>query len=292
MLLLVNPASRVGTRRRRRAAAAFAKAGVPCHVLVTDRPGHAAELTAEHGPRHAAVFTLGGDGTAMEAIGTLASLGRPCPVGILAGGTGNLLARTLAVPLDVTRAVPRLLAGDEARVDLGRLQDGRRFAFAAGVGIDVSMIADAPASLKRRIGVGAYAWSAARAVLRRQTFRVRATVDGRVHERDAVAVMIANFGAVLNAGILLGPGIHEDDGLLDLCIFSPRSGLDSLRILFRLYRRDFRNDRLLLYAAGRNFRIETDVPRGAEADGELIGNTPLEVVVEPLAASVLIPRPD
>lgn len=292
MLLLINPAARVGMRRQRDAVAAFARAGVPCRSLVTDHPGHAARLTADEGPRHAAVFTLGGDGTAMEAIGALASMGRPVPVGILAGGTGNLLARTLGIPLSVGRAVPRLLDGDIARVDLGRLGDGRRFAFAAGIGIDASMIAGAPAAMKRRLGVAAYVISAAKALLRRETFTVRATVDGHQHERQAAAVMIANFGAVLNAGIHLGPRIREDDGLLDLCVFSPRSRIDALRILLRLFRRDFRDDRLLLYAAGREFRIETDVPRAAEADGELIGDTPLDIVVEPLAASLLVPHRD
>lgn len=289
VLLLVNPASRVGSRRKERAAEAFARAGVPCDVIVTDTAGQAGAIARARARDYHSIFSLGGDGTAMEIISALAGAISSCPVGILAGGTGNLLARTLGIPLDVRRAVPALLRGTSMRVDLGRLADGRRFAFAAGVGIDSRMIEGAPESLKRRLGIAAYMLAAGRAIVRRENFHVRATVDGVVHEREAVSVMVANFGAVLNRLITLGPNIRQDDGLLDLCIFSPRTLLESVRVLWRLYRNDFRSDPCMLYASGRIFRIETDPPRKAEADGEIIGETPLAIHVEPLAATLLVP---
>lgn len=262
---------------------------MPCDVIVTETAGRAGEIARARAGEYHSIFSLGGDGTAMEIVSALAGQNVTCPVGILAGGTGNLLARTLGIPLDVGRAVPALLRGTPVRVDLGRLADGRRFAFAAGVGIDSRMIEGAHASLKRRLGIAAYALAAGQAILQRESFRVRATVDGVVHERAAVSVMVANFGAVLNRLITLGPNIRQDDGLLDLCIFSPRTSFDSVRVLWRLYRNDFRSDPCMLHVSGRIFRIETDLPRHAEADGELIGETPLEIHVEPLAATFLVP---
>jgi YegS/Rv2252/BmrU family lipid kinase len=269
---------------------AFGQAGAYCEVRRTERTGHGARLARDMAPAYDAVFTLGGDGTAVEIIGALAGTGRP--VGILPGGTGNLLARTLGIPLRLDAAVAALLDGDRAAIDLGALGDGRRFAFSAGVGIDVRMIEGAPATLKRRLGVLAYALSAARAVLRRDDFHVRATVDGAVHERRAAAVMVANFGAVLNDLIRLGPGIRSDDGLLDLCVFSPATFRDSVRVLWRLLRKDFRTDPCMLYVAGTTFRLETDPPRTAQADGEIIGSTPLDITVVPHGALMLIPRRD
>lgn len=288
-LLVVNPAARRARRVRGAALAAFAGAGVACDEVVTTAPGEGGAACAERHGGYDAVFTLGGDGTAMEVVGALAGTGRP--VGVLAGGTGNLIARTLGIPLDVRRAVPALVAGDVARVDLGRLSTGRHFAFAAGVGIDARMIEGTPAALKRRLGVLAYALTAARAVLRRERFAVRVTVDGVTHEREAVAVMVANFGAVLNELIWLGPGIRQDDGLLDLCVFSPRTHRDAARILWRLLRKRFdAQDDCLLYRPGRHFRVETTPALPAQADGELLGATPFEVVVEPGAATLLVPR--
>lgn len=287
VLLIVNPASRRGAARRRHATAAFEAHGVAYELVETTAGGHAGSMAAERAHDFDAVFTLGGDGTAIEVVGALAGSG--LRVGILPGGTGNLVARTLGIPLDVGGAVAALLPGAEARIDLGRLADGRRFAFTAGIGVDAEMIARTPHRWKRRLGVLAYAFAAGRGVLRRDTFHVRATVDGCVYDRQASSVMVANFGTVLDRLITLGPDIREDDGLLDLCIFSPANGGEALRTMWRLMRRDFRAAPYLLWVSGREFRIETDPPHVAQADGELLGAGPLEVRVEPLAARLLVP---
>ena len=289
-LLIVNPASRGGARLKDAARDAIRAEGITCDMMVTEAVGHGAALARRHAADYDAVFTLGGDGTAVEVIGALADTGTP--VGVLPGGTGNLIARTLGVPVSLRSAVASLVRGDSARIDLGRVNGDRRFAFSAGVGIDARMIEGAPAHLKRRLGVVAYMLSAGRAIIRREDFLVRATVDGVLHERRASAVMVVNFGAVLNDLIRLGPGIRSDDGLLDLCVFSPGTLLDSVRVMWRLLRKDFRSDACVLYVPGRTFRVETVPPRAAQADGELIGLTPLDISVAPLAALMLIPKRD
>lgn len=293
-LLVVNPASRRGTQFHLPSLDAITRAGVRCDAILTEHQGQGAHLAARLASGYDVVFTLGGDGTAMEVVGALAGSDGP-PVGILPGGTGNLIARTLGIPLDVRRAVPLLLRGREMRVDLGVLigaPEGRerRFAFAAGVGIDATMVAEASATLKRHLGVPAYMLSWVTAALRRETFGARLTVDGEVVERDASAVMLANFGAVLNDLIRLGPGIQHDDGKLDLCVFSPGTARDAVRVAWKLLRKDFQADPCMLYRAGRHFRVETFPPRPVQADGELLGDTPFEVTVEPLAARLLVPN--
>jgi diacylglycerol kinase family enzyme len=227
----------------------------------------------------------------MEVVGALA--GHDTPVGILPGGTGNLIARTLGTPLGVRSAVRALLDGHVARIDLGVVTAAggapRHFAFAAGVGIDARMIEETPTRLKRRLGVLAYALTAGRAVLARERFAVRVVVDGEEIRRDAVAVMVVNFGAVLGDLFRFGPGIRHDDGRLDLCLFSPDTVADAVRVLWRLTRKDFRDDRSMIFRAGREFLVEPASPRVAQADGELLGRTPITVRVAPLAAMLLVP---
>jgi len=287
VLLIVNPASRRGARIRERALRAFIDAGVECDVMPTEAPGHAATLARTHAHKYQAVFTLGGDGTVMEVLGALAHNGPP--VGILAGGTANVVARTLGIPLNPARAIPALLRGDEARLDLGRLGDGRRFAIGVGVGLDATMIAEAPAKLKKRLGFMAYVIGGYKAVLRNQRFALRLTVDGEVFELTASAVLIANFGAVLNDLVTLGDGIAHDDGQLNACVFSPENLWDALRILWRMIRKDFRPDPCLFYKSGREFRVDTVPWMPSQADGELLSGTPLTVSVDPLAGRLLIP---
>jgi YegS/Rv2252/BmrU family lipid kinase len=289
VLLIVNPASRRGARSRDKALKAFRDAGVACDSMPTEAPGHAAILARTHAHKYQAVFTLGGDGTVMEVLSALAHQGPP--LGVLGGGTGNVVARTLGIPLNPARAVPMLLNGDEATMDLGRLGDGRRFAIGVGVGLDATMISEAPARLKRRFGFMAYVIGGFKAVLRNQKFQLRLTVDGVVFERNASAVLVANFGAVLNDLVSFGDGIVRDDGLLNACVFSPASFTDALRLLWRMMRKDFRADPCLFYKSGREFRIETNPGMPAQADGELmLPGTPLSVSVDPLAGVLLIPR--
>jgi YegS/Rv2252/BmrU family lipid kinase len=288
VLLIVNPASRRGARIRKKALKAFADAGVACDTMPTEAPGHAAILAKTHAHKYDAVFTLGGDGTVMEVLSVLAHQGPP--LGVLGGGTANVVARTLGIPLNPTRAVPLLLNGDEATMDLGRLGDGRRFAIGVGVGLDATMMMEAPARLKRRFGFMAYVIGGSKAVLRNKRFNLRLTIDGVVFERTASAILVANFGAVLNNLVAFGDGIVHDDGVLNACVFSPINLRDSLRILRKMIRKDFSADPCLFYKSGREFRIETTPEMPAQADGELLPGTPLSVSVDPLAGCLLIPK--
>lgn len=291
ILLITNPAARRGRLLEQRAREALRAAGVDFDVVVTTHAGHAAEVATARAPGVAAVFTLGGDGTAMEVIGALAHTGMP--VGVLPGGTGNLVARALRTPRRIERAVPALLSGDLASVDLGYIPEcGRRFAFSSGVGVDARMIDETHPETKRRFGIGAYVHTGVRVGLSRRPFHVRVEVDGELFEREATSVMVANFGTVLDRLFTLGPGIRQDDGLLDLCLFSPAHTAAAVRIAWRLFRRDFRTDESALYRNGREFRIECDPPQLYQADGELLGTTPYSIRVEPLAARLLVARRD
>ena len=291
VLLIANPASRRGARLIGRTVESVRRAGASVEVANTERSGHAAEIATARGAQFDVVLTLGGDGTAMEVAGALAW--SDTPVGVLPGGTGNLLARALGVPMRVERAVPALLGGMRKRIDLGVVK-GHRFAVAAGVGIDAAMVAETPAWLKRRLGVLAYTLmatkAALRAVVRRQFFLARIEVDGEVIERRAAAVLFANFGAILENRIAFGPEISVDDGVLDCCIFSPSNLRDAMRIMWRVTQRDFRPDPSILYRKGTRFRIETDPVLPLQADGELLGPTPADIGVEPLAVQLLVPR--
>src|SRR5258708_9152383 len=173
--------------------------------MSTEARGRAGTIAKMHAPKYDAVFTLGGDGTVMEVLGALGHQGPP--VGVLAGGTANVVARTFRIPLNPARAVPILLNGDEARIDLGRLGDGRRFAIGVGVGLDATMISEAPARLKKRFGFMAYVIGGCTMLLRPTQFKLRLTVDGIVYEREASAVLVANLGAGLNDLVAFGDRI-------------------------------------------------------------------------------------
>ena len=287
-LLIVNPASRLGLSGEAEALRAFRAASVPCEVIRTEHPGHAGVLAKAHAERFGAVFTLGGDGTAMEVVGAL--INSEQPVGILPGGTGNQLARYLGTPLVIRRAVQALLAGVERRMDVGLLDTGRRFALTAGFGMDAAMMQGATPALKRRFGVNAYFLSSTLALLRNKSVAVRATVDGTVYERECGLAMIANVPSLLNGRISTGPDVRADDGLLDLCLFSAKSSWEAFDVVRRCAMKDFRPRANMLFARGREVTLEALTSSVAQVDGELVGNGPLCATAEPLGARLLAPR--
>ncbi len=286
-LVIVNPGSRRGAASLGAATRAFARAGVAGDVYSTTHAGHAEQLARAYAANYDAVFTLGGDGTVMEVLHALQ--GSDTPVGILPAGTGNLVARALHIPMSVPKAVTALLGGETAAIDLGRLDDGRVFAFAAGVGIDATMVEQTSARAKRRYGVLAYVVAGTRAALTLEAFALRATVDGVPHDFRATAALVANFGSVLGGLIRLGPAVRENDGMLDLCVFSPASVGDALRLGWRLLRHDFGADPSMHFLRGRTFHLETTPRRVTQADGELLPGASLHVTVVPRAARLLVP---
>lgn len=287
ILLIVNPSSRRGARSREAARRAFAAAGVEYTEVLTERAGHAAELARGGASAVDAVFVLGGDGTLMEVAGALANSGKP--IGALPGGTGNLMGRVLRVPRRVKKAIRLLLSGSARSFDLGSLSNGRRFAFAAGMGIDAEMVLRTTFWHKRHLGVLGYALMATRTAWRLDSFDIEAVVDGASIRARATLVLIANAGELFGGVFAVGPDIRPDDGQLDLCIFAPRRVGDLFVIAWRLLRKDFRRDPRMIRARGKRIRLTSTPVRVVEADGELVGETPVEATVEPAAVTFLVP---
>jgi diacylglycerol kinase (ATP) len=286
-LLIVNPASRGGAAGELVAVAAFRDLGVAVDVVLTEATGHAARIAGALADSYETVFTLGGDGTAMEVVGAL--VGRDRAVGILPGGTGNQIARHLGTSLDISTAARQLVRGIEQRMDLGKLIDGRRFALTAGFGLDAAMMHGASPALKKRLGVGAYLLSSTRALFRNAKHQVRAVVDGAVYERECGMAMIANVPSLLNGLIATGPDVSTTDGLLDLCLFTANTPLEAFDVVRRCTIKDFRPHRNLLFVRGREISLETLPPSVAQVDGELIPPGRLDAIAEPGAARLLTP---
>ena len=137
------------------------------------------------------IVVSGGDGTVMACVTALA--GGPVPLAVLAAGTGNLLARNFGIPHDLKQAAAVAAQDHRLTIDVGTLGD-RRFAIMAGMGFDAQMLADAPESLKAKVGWPAYILSGARHLLeRRHTFTL--TLDGQEPlERKGRGVLVGNVG--------------------------------------------------------------------------------------------------
>ncbi len=237
----------------------------------------------------AMAVAAGGDGTVSQVAAAL--VGTDTPLGIIAVGTANVFAQELGLPLDLEGACS-LLAGRHAttKVDVMKTHD-RCFVLQIGIGIDSLMIRDTDRESKRRFGRAAYLWTAFTRLVGYQPVRFTIAADEKHMRRRALQVLLANGGVLGLAPFRWGPNIRPDDGRIDVCIVYARTALDYIALVWHTLLGQQHRDRGIRYlSAERSVNVSTDPPLPVQADGEIIGDTPLQVHIVPGALHVVVPE--
>ncbi len=243
------------------------------------------------------VCPLGGDGT-VRAVAA-AVVGTETPLGLLPGGTGNLLARNLDLPLDsIDRALRVALTGQNKRVDVGRLTVRRSsldelpeehiFLVMAGLGFDAAIMAGAAEALKAKVGSAAYVVSGFRNLAGPQ-FKVKVKFDGEMEfTRRTRTVVIGNCGRVLG-GLVLMPAARIDDGALDTVLLSPKGVVGWVSVAGRVISRRHQGHAMIDRHTGQEVRVRADRPQEVQIDGDTIGPAlGIAATVDPLALTVRV----
>jgi YegS/Rv2252/BmrU family lipid kinase len=294
-LLITNPvAGRTAPRVIREVCKVLERRGVRVEVAAISGPGEASELARRgvaDGVEIIAVY--GGDGTTMTAVRGM--VGQPVLLGLIPGGTGNLLAGNLRIPRNPTKAAALLATGRPREIDLGRVErhDGvHYFAVNCGAGFDAELMAATSERDKRRWGIGAYVVAAWQQLSDVTSVPHRIEVDGSVLETRAATVLVANCGELIPPLVRLKADIAPDDGLLDVVVLSADGMVDGVGVFWRLLSGTGNGDQRIEYARGCRVCIETTPARPVQLDGEPAGWTPLVAEVVPRAIRILVPPAD
>jgi diacylglycerol kinase (ATP) len=262
----------------------------PWYALTIRRSRYAGEaclLARQAAGQADLVIAVGGDGTASEVASGI--LGTSSALAIIPSGSTNMTARALGIPTDLAEAA-RALVGPTTRrcVDVAVSNDDHCFLHMAGTGFDALTMRDASQSLKRVLGWLAYV-PPALSHLDDQIYHYRITVDGSMITVDARMVLVANGSYLVHPRFPIGREIRMDDGLLDVCIFTPPDFASTAAVAgwFALGRVDW--SRHFLQYTGKAVRIESDPPSPIEFDGDFVGMTPLDVRVRPAAIPIVVP---
>lgn len=281
------------------------------------RPPRLIETTAEdpgYGQTRAAVAAgaslvcaLGGDGTVRAVAQELVRTG--IPLGLLPGGTGNLLARNMGAPVDdLAEAMTVALTGRNRTIDVGwlcldpspaqtaaaRLEPGGNvhlFTVMAGLGFDAEMMDDAPEAVKRTVGWAAYVASATRH-LRDEPFMAAVGLDGPLGEPAATrTVLIGNCGE-LTGGLVLLPDAEVDDGILDIAVLTPESLAQWAGLAARVVAGVASDGPAIQRTRARDIAIAVRPAQPVQVDGDVLASaTNLRCLVEPATLTIRLPRP-
>ena len=289
-LLITNPAAaRTDVRAVHAVQDVLRRGGWSVEAAATTASGDArrlAELARTDGME--AVLCYGGDGTAMQAAAALA--GGDVPLGIIPGGTGNLLAGNLRLPRRPVAAARAILRGVPLAIDLGTMQraDGLHcFAVCCGAGFDATLMARTNSAAKRRWRMGAYVQQALTALGQVTSVHHRIMIDGAATRLEAAMVLVCNCAELLPPLLRLHPEIRPDDGVLDVVALRAEGAWQSFTAFVELL---MGGTNQVWFGRGTEVTVEVEAgpAQPVQLDGEVAGETPFTARVLPRALRVFV----
>lgn len=267
--------------------------GLDYRLLRTQGRGDAtrfARQALESGGRF--VVAVGGDGTVHEVVnGMFGPEGTPVgedPVlGVVAAGSGCDFVRTFGLPGDATRACHHLEGDNTYPLDVGKVtyttasgtSDARVFVNVAEAGLGAAVAARAE-RMSARLGQAKYFVGFWLTLPRFKLANVNVRADRRTYEGPAYMIVVGN-AQYYGGGMKVSPRSYPGDGVVDVLIFKgPKS--DSFTMLPKIYRGEHvPNDHIEELRVRHELVVEADRALPIEADGEVLGTTPVTVHVLP-----------
>lgn len=234
------------------------------------------------------VVACGGDGTVALAASGL--IGSQVPMGIIPSGTGNVLSKSLNLPQSIEPAL-KVLTGKHRLQPLDAMQVGERDYFLSiGVGLSADTMQSTSSLEKQQFGVLAYIWNGMRVLAGFQFHRFWLQLDDHKVRFDGIEVHVTKTSLLGSSLFQWDTEIRPDDGKMAIKAVRGRTVWDYLQILLDLFRADVQNSRQIRSFYARELvEIASNIPLPVQADGEVIGKTPVEVRLKPEAVVVLVP---
>jgi len=277
--VIANPYSGKKGEVAARARAALRANGLEFELNESSGSEHLAELVAAGIAAGYRRFAgVGGDGTAHLIVNALMEA-RPAEtptLAILPAGSGSDFIRTFALPRRLEDAARHLKTDTVYPCDVGVLRGSfgtRYFLNVADIGVAAAAV-KMTERLPRWLGGIRYGAGFWLTLARFPNREIRLTAGKRSYEGPAINVVAAN-GQFFGGGMNVAPNATVMDGMLDVQVFKgPR------RLAFSVMPRVIRGTHVrhpnVKHFVTEAFRVECEPTWPVEADGELLGNGPVD----------------
>jgi diacylglycerol kinase (ATP) len=289
ILLVINP--KAGNGKAGRKSTIFLKAadelGITTTIVNTSGEGKMLKEIEEAitNERFNALIAVGGDGLVHSLLPIAVS--SKLPFGVIPAGTGNDFARSVGgFHLPISQLLKSIMQDSYTSIDLMKIKSAEASSLSAQIlslGFD-ALVNERANTFRHLKGRAKYVLAMVRELsfFKPQLFTV--TVDGVAHERRAMLIAVAN-GPNYGGGMKIVPQADHSDGLLDVLILNKVSTFELLRVFPKVYKGSHINHPAIELIQGSS--IHVDAQAKAYADGEFVGDLPIQIDVAPHALRVL-----
>jgi YegS/Rv2252/BmrU family lipid kinase len=229
---------------------------------------------------------MSGDGLLGAVGGAMA--GSDTPLGIIPGGRGNDLARSLGIPKEAEEAVAALFSGHSREIDVGEA-NGRRFLGIVSVGFDseCNRLANEVTILRSNL---VYVYSLLRTLTTWKPARFTVRVDDERRRFTGYSVSVAN-NRYYGGGMLIAPAAELDDGKFDVVTIGDVGKLRFVGNLPKVFKGTHVEGEEVEVFRTSHLELNASRPFPVYADGEHLTDLPASLRVLPRALTVLVPAP-
>lgn len=194
-------------------------------IEISEKPEQAIKIAEKNADKYDIIVAVGGDGTVNEVSKGIMNRGMGV-LGIIPGGTGNDMAKSLDIPMNPEEALEIILKGNKKQIDIG-IANSFHFLNIASVGFDAEVVINNIRIKKKIKNHISYIISVIYTLFSFKNKRIRIEIDGKVFDEEVLLMAVGN-GKYYGGGMKILPLAEVDDGNLYICIIS---NISKLRIL-------------------------------------------------------------
>lgn len=236
-----------------------------------DATAFAEEASKEN---YEAVIVFGGDGTVNEVISGIAEKDYIPKLGIIPGGTGNLITKLLEISQDIDEAIDQLDFNKTNAIDIGKANKSY-FGYIFSVGSLPEAIHNVEIEDKTKYGVLAYAINTIKSVIKDEVFNIKIETENGSYEGGAsqVLVLLSNYYA--------DKKIFEEnkDGYANILILKNASIISKLSLIPDLLKGDIVENDNIEYIKAKDITISSDTKLESDIDGDQSDDLPVKITV-------------